>query len=81
MLSRVGASGKSGAVQTEAGLANADRLWRNEMTRRYGPDGVLLYGYEKERRGALGSCLRQTFEARRDAVSAWRYERRPAVRN
>ena len=64
---------------TESTLAITDRLWRAEMERAFGPDGVLLHGFGMERQGALGTQLRQTFEARKAAVAAWRYERRPAA--
>jgi hypothetical protein len=60
---------------TEAALASADRLWREEMRRTYGPDGVLIYGYAPEGQGDLGTPLRRSYEARRVAVSVWRHER------
>ena len=61
---------------TEAALASADRLWREEMHRNYGPDGVLVYGYAPEGQGGLGTSLRRSYEARRVAVALWRNERR-----
>ncbi|QGY01823.1 hypothetical protein MMSR116_07945 [Methylobacterium mesophilicum SR1.6/6] len=60
---------------TEAALASADRLWREEMRRIYGPDGVLTYGYAPEGQGGLGTPLRRSYEARRIAVALWRNER------
>ena len=60
---------------TEAALASADRLWREEMRRTYGPDGVLTYGYAPEGQGSLGTQLRRSYEARRVAVTLWRNER------
>ncbi|MFB0488307.1 hypothetical protein ABIE45_000893 [Methylobacterium sp. OAE515] len=60
---------------TEAALASADRLWREEMHRIYGPDGVLTYGYAPEGQGGLGTSLRRSYEARRVAVALWRNER------
>lgn len=61
---------------TESTLAVTDRLWRAEMRRSFGPDGVLLYGFGAERQGEPGTRLRQAFEARTAAVTAWRNERR-----
>ncbi|WP_092045537.1 hypothetical protein [Methylobacterium pseudosasicola] len=63
-------------VQTESMLAVTDRLWRAEMRRAFGPDGVLLYGFGTERQGEPGTRLRQAFEARTAAVAGWRNERR-----
>jgi len=60
---------------TEAALASADRLWREEMRRIYGPDGVLTYGYAPGGQGGLGTSLRRSYEARRVAVALWRNER------
>jgi hypothetical protein len=60
---------------TEAALASADRLWREEMRRTYGPDGALIYGYAPEGQGGLGTPLRRSYEARRVAVTLWRNER------
>ena len=64
---------------TEAALASADRLWRDQMRRAYGPDAVLTYGYAPEAQGGLGAPLRRSYEARRVAVAAWRRERRPVT--
>lgn len=61
---------------TEAALATADRLWRDEMRRNYGPDGVLVHGFTPEGQGDLGTALRRSYEARRVAVALWRHERR-----
>ncbi|MCJ2011421.1 hypothetical protein [Methylobacterium sp. J-076] len=61
---------------TESALANADSLWRAEMRRNYGPDGVLVYGFAPEGQGGLGTALRRSYEARRVAVALWRHERR-----
>ena len=60
---------------TESALAAADSLWRAEMHRNYGPDGVLAYAFAPEGQGELGTTLRQTYEARRVAVALWRHER------
>ena len=62
---------------TESALAAADHLWRAEVRRAYGPDGVLHYAFAPEGQGDLGTRIRQTYEARRVAVAAWRQERRP----
>ena len=64
---------------TEAALASADRLWRTEMRRIYGPEAVLTYGYTPEGQGGLGTPLRRSYEARRVAVALWRQERRSAA--
>lgn len=63
-------------AETESALAVTDRLWRAEMQRTFGPDGVLLHGFGAERQGEPGTRLRQAFEARSAAVAAWRNERR-----
>ena len=65
--------------ETESTLTVADRLWRTEMQRVFGPDAVLLHGFGAERQGAPGTRLRTTFEARRSAIAAWRHVRRPAA--
>lgn len=65
---------------TESALAAADSLWRAEMQRNYGPDGVLIYAFSPEGQGGLGTTLRQTYEARRVAVALWRHERHRAPR-
>lgn len=66
-------------AETESALAVTDRLWRAEMRRVFGPDAVLLQGFGIERQGTPGTRLRETFEARRCAIAAWRYERRSAT--
>lgn len=64
---------------TESALTAADSLWRAEMRRTYGPDGVLIYAFAPEGQGDLGTPLRRTYEAHRVAVALWRHERqRPA---
>lgn len=63
-------------AETEAGLARTDHVWRSEMTRRYGPDGVLQLGYSEEARGEDGTPMRRAYEARQHAVALWRHERR-----
>ncbi len=63
---------------TESALAVADGLWRAEMRRNYGPDGVLTYAFSPEGQGDLGTPLRRTYEARRIAVALWRHERQRA---
>ena len=65
-------------AETEAALARTDRLWRAEVSRLYGPEGVLRFGYGPEGRGVDGSSVRRAYEARRDAVTSWRHERRSA---
>ena len=66
-------------AETEAVLARADRQWRSEVTRLYGPDGVLRFGYSIEGRGEDGTPVRHAYDARSHAVAAWRHERRSAV--
>lgn len=66
-------------AQTESALATADRLWRTEMQRSFGPDAVLRLGFGLEREGAPGTKLRRAFEARDAAVTAWRTERRRSM--
>lgn len=66
-------------AETEHTLARTDRLWRSEMKRAYGVDGVLVYGFSPAGRGEDGSRIRQAFDARQTAVGAWRYERRPRI--
>ncbi|MGH1592299.1 hypothetical protein ACRBEV_32775 (plasmid) [Methylobacterium phyllosphaerae] len=63
---------------TEAALTAADSLWRAEMRRNYGPEGVLTYAFSPEGQGGLGTTLRRTYEARRVAVALWRHERHRA---
>src|SRR3978361_1214104 len=66
-------------AETEDTLAHTDRLWRSEMKRVYGADGVLVYGFSQAGRGKDGSRIRQAFDARQISVNAWRHERRPQV--
>ena len=63
---------------TEAAFASADRHWRRQLVKAYGPDAVLIYGYAPEGQGDLGTPLRRSYDARRVAVALWRHERRPA---
>ena len=81
MLAQPSASPDLGRLTlTEAALASADRLWREQLRRAYGPDEVLTYGYAPEAQGGLGTPLRRSYEARRVAVAVWRRERQPVVR-
>ena len=64
-------------AETENTLARTDRLWRSEMKRVHGPDGVLTHGFGQAGRGQVGTRIRQAFEDRKDAIDAWRHERRP----
>ncbi len=66
-------------AETEAVLTRADRAWRSEMVRLYGPEGVLRFGYGPEGRGEDGTPVRHAYDARRRAVTSWRHERRPAI--
>ena len=65
-------------VETETVLARTDRVWRSEVTRLYGPDGVLRFAYSREGRGEVGTPVRRAYDARRQAVASWRHERQPA---
>ncbi|WP_336490270.1 hypothetical protein [Methylobacterium nigriterrae] len=62
-------------TETEHSFASADRLWRAEVMRRFGPDGVLLHGYLPEGRGEPGTVMRRAFETRQRAILAWRQAR------
>ena len=64
-------------AETEGAVARTDRLWRSEMKRLYGPDGVIAYGFGREGRGEPGSRIHEAFEARQQAIAAWRHVRRP----
>ena len=64
-------------AETESAVATTDRLWRSEMKRLYGPDGVIAYGFGQEGRGVPGSKIHAAFQARQQAIAAWRHERRP----
>ncbi|WP_267922597.1 hypothetical protein [Methylobacterium sp. C25] len=39
-------------AQTESTLATPDRLWRPEIKRHFGPDGVLLHGFGHDANGS-----------------------------
>lgn len=65
-------------AETETVLARTDRAWRSEMTRLYGADGVLRFGYGREGRGEAGTPVRLAYDARRRAVACWRHARRAA---
>lgn len=60
---------------TEGELTRADRSWRSEMTRAFGPDAVLLHGFSSAGQGAPGSKVRRAYEARQKAIAAWRQAR------
>lgn len=63
-------------AETEAVLARTDQAWRFKVTRLYGPDGVLTFGYTQEGRGEVDTPVRRAYEARRHAIALWRHERR-----
>lgn len=66
-------------VETEGWLTQADRLWRAEMRRTFGPDGVLLHGFSSAGQGEPGSQMRRMYEVhevRQQAITAWRQARR-----
>lgn len=62
-------------TETEAVLARTDRAWRRELTRLYGADGVLRFGYSGEGRGEAGTPVRRAYDARCYAIALWRHER------
>lgn len=64
-------------TETEATLTVMDRAWRAEMIRAYGQDAVLRHSFQPEASGLPGTRLRETYDARRRAVTGWRDERRP----
>ena len=59
-------------IETERFFTNADRRWRIEVSRSFGADAVLLYGHLPQARGELETVMRQAFDARREAMTAWR---------
>ena len=63
-------------IETESAVAQTDRLWRSELVRVYGPDGVMAHGFGREGRGEPGSKIQAAFMARQHAIAAWRHERR-----
>lgn len=62
-------------IETEHHLALADRVWRAEVKRLYGPDGVLLHGYGPLGRGEPGTRQRAAYDVRRAAIATWRQVR------
>ena len=78
MTPRAPSSDPDRLARTEAAFASADRHWRQQLVKAYGPDAVLIYGYAPEGQGDLGTPLRRTYDARRVAVALWRHERRLA---
>ncbi len=62
-------------IETEHHLALADRVWRAELRRLHGPDGVLLHGYGPLGRGEPGTQQRTAYEVRQAAIAAWRQAR------
>jgi hypothetical protein len=66
-------------IETEHQLALADRVWRAEVRRLHGPDGVLLHGYGPLGMGEPGTRQRAAYEVRRVAIAAWRQVRARGV--
>ena len=64
-------------IETERSFTNADRRWRTEVSRSFGADAVLLYGHLPQARGEPETAMRQAFNARQEAMTAWRQARRP----
>lgn len=63
--------------ETEHAFTSADRRWRTEVGRSFGADGVLRYGHLPQARGEPETAMRRAFEARREAITAWRQAWRP----
>ena len=68
---------QSDLIKTERSFTSADRRWRTEVGRSYGADAVLLYGHLPQARGEPETAMRRAFEARQEAITAWRQARRP----
>ena len=64
-------------LETEHAFTRADRYWRTEVGRSFGADGVLRYGHLSQARGEPETAMRRAFEARQEAMTAWRQARRP----
>ncbi|MGF3026280.1 hypothetical protein ACQVP2_26090 [Methylobacterium aquaticum] len=62
-------------IETEHQFALADRVWRAELRRLHGPDGVLLHGYGPLGMGEPGTQQRTAYDVRRAAIAAWRQAR------
>jgi hypothetical protein len=63
--------------ETEHSFTSADRRWRTEVGRSLGTDVVLLYGHLPQAQGEPDTAMRQAFDARQEAMRAWRQARRP----
>lgn len=63
--------------ETERAFTRADRHWRTEVDRSFGTDAVLRYGHLPQARGEPKTAMRRAFEARQEAMTAWRQARRP----
>jgi hypothetical protein len=63
--------------ETEHSFTTADQRWRTEVGRSFGMDGVLRYGHLPQSRGEPETAMRRAFEARQEAMTAWRQARRP----
>ena len=64
-------------IETERSFTSADRRWRTEVSRSFGADAVLLYGHLPQARGEPETAMRRAFNARQEAMTAWRQARRP----
>ena len=63
-------------IETEHSFTSADRRWRTEVCRSFGADAVLLYGHLPQARGEPETAMRHAFDARQEAMTAWRHARR-----
>jgi hypothetical protein len=63
-------------IETEHSFTSADRRWRTEVGRSFGADAVLLYGHLPQARGEPETTMRRAFDARQEAMTAWRQARR-----
>ena len=67
---------QSDLIETERSFTSADRRWRTEVSRSFGADAVLLYGHLPQARGEPQTAIREAFDAREEAMIAWRQARR-----
>ena len=68
---------QSDLIETEHAFTRADRHWRIEVGRSFGVDAVLLYGHLSQARGEAETTIRWAFDARQEAMTAWRKARGP----
>jgi hypothetical protein len=64
-------------LETGHAFIHADRHGRTEVGCSLGADGVLRYGHPSLTRGESETAMCRIFEARQEAMTAWRQARRP----